>query len=79
MKFVNIFKSEATNPNTGEVVEGIRVRTDSGRVFKVRNTFEELKAFGTVEEVLEGLDIVNGIYGEYAALPRYTKKEDLSW
>jgi len=79
MKFVNIFKSEATNPNTGEVVEGIRVKSDTGQVYKVRNTLEELQNYGTMEETLEALDVIDGMYGKYVRLPRYTKKEDISW
>lgn len=79
MTFTEIYRSEATNPNTGEIVQAIRVRTDNQRTFKVLNSLEELKAFGTPQEVLKALTVREGEYGEYVQLPKHKKLEDLSW
>lgn len=79
MTFTQIFRAEAVNPNTGDVVQNIRVRADNGQTYKLLNSFEELKAHGTMQEVLESLEIKPGQYGDYAQLPKYKKLEDVSW
>ena len=79
MTFTRLFKSEGTNPETGEVVTKIRVETDTHQVFVVINTEEELKEHGSKDHVLSSLIIKEGIYGKYAQLPRYTEKGDLDW
>lgn len=79
MVFTELFLSEATNPNTGEVVQAIRVKSDTREVFKVLNSQEELKDFGTKQEVLNSLVIIDGEYGKFARLPRHKKLEDLEW
>ena len=79
MKFSKIFKSEATNPDTGAIVAGIRAKSDNGKVYKVLNSMAELQAHGTVEKVLADLIVKDGQYGDYAQLPRYTELEAITW
>lgn len=79
MKFVRIFKAEAANPQTGEIVTGLRVETDTKHVYKLLNTIEELKDAGTPSEVLGKLKLVEGQYGRFAQLPRYKELEVVTW
>lgn len=79
MKFIRIFNSEATNPNTNEVVTSLRVETDNNQVFKLRNTIEELKAAGTVSECLNRLIIVDGQFGKFARLPQHRDLGTITW
>lgn len=79
MKFIKIFKAEATNPNTGEVVTGLRIETDTRKQYRLLNTLEELKAFGTMQEVLDALVLKDKGYGDYAQLPGAKHIEDVTW
>lgn len=72
MKFTRIFHSEATNPNTGEVVKSLRVETDTLKVYKVLNSLDELKKHGSMDKVLNDLRVKEGQFGDYVVLPRHT-------
>lgn len=79
MNFIRIYKAESTNPNTGEVVTGLRVDTDTRKSFKLLNTIEELKAYGSMPEVLKALVLKDKGYGDYAQLPGAKFLEEVSW
>lgn len=72
MKFTRIFNSEATNPNTGEVVKSLRVETDTLKVYKVLNSIDDLKKHGSMDKCLADFRVTEGQFGDYVRLPRHT-------
>lgn len=77
--FTRIYISEAENPETGEMVRGVRVRTADARVFKVREDIEDIKAYGSKEKVLNSLILRDGMFGTYATLPQHKDLGDIEW
>ena len=79
MPFTSLFLGETTNPDTGAIVSRVWVRRDSGAPLKCLNSLSELKAFGSVEEVLSNLKLRDGQYGEYCSLPSVVVKQEVTW
>jgi hypothetical protein len=79
VKFIRIFNSEAINPNTGEIVKSLRVDSDNGKVYKLLNTIDELKAHGNMSKVLNDLRLQDGQFGDYVRLPRFTDLGNVTW